>query len=100
MNLKFKTHRIPRSEFEIQNLIEEFGDQREWDGSLIFDPTNPDHLLSEPKVWMKCQRCGREIEFSCESLIHLNYGTKDLPYIMCTTCNVKKGIMFPRDLIE
>jgi len=37
MNLKFKTHRIPRSEFEIKNLNEEFGDQREWDGSLIFD---------------------------------------------------------------
>ncbi len=67
---------------------------------LFFDPNNPDHLLSEPNVWMKCQRCGREDEFSYESLIHLNYGTKDLPYIMCITCNVQKVIMFPRDLIE
>jgi hypothetical protein len=100
MNLKFKVHRNPRSDEEIQSLIEEFGDHTEWDGSRIFDPKNPDHLLSEPKVWLKCQRCGKETEFSYESLLHLNFGTKGLPFIMCTTCNVKKGIMFPRDLIE
>lgn len=100
MNLNFKIHRNPRSDEEIKSLIEEFGNHTEWDGSLIFDPMNPDHLLSEPKVWLKCQRCGKEIEFSYESLIHLNYSTKGLPFIMCTTCNVKKGMMFPRDLIE
>jgi hypothetical protein len=57
MNMKFKIHRNPRSNEEIQSLIKEFGDQTESDGSRIFDPKNPDHLLSEPKVWLKCQRC-------------------------------------------
>ena len=98
--MSYKTHRNKHSAEEIEDLILEFKDELDWNGLPIFNPRNPDHLLSEPKVWMKCQRCGLEIEFSFESLTELNYGNKGLPYIMCTTCNVKKGIMYPRDLIK
>lgn len=95
MKYKYKVHRNKLSNQDINELSELYKDN-----PLLFDPNNHDHIYDEPEVWMKCIRCHQEFEISLDIIITHNHGNHGIHSLRCPVCNVKNGVLYPRDLID